>query len=130
MATTGLTARGMGEYDNSRVSVNFPQDADGLGEVEEERKKYLTAKYGQHQMKLIRKRLAVEDWLDKALTSLYDVTSETSTYDCDIDLDDLLDLEDDLCRRKFLQEKISNARKPPEIKTKFISDVLEKAKTL
>ena len=42
---------------------------------EEERRKYLTAKYGAHQMRLIRKRLAVEDWLDKELRKLYDTVS-------------------------------------------------------
>ena len=60
--------------------VNFSGQDDGqLTEVEEERKKYLTAKYGQHQMKLIRKRLAVEDWLDKELNRLYDVVSTVWT---------------------------------------------------
>ena len=79
MATTTYSPRSMGDYPNpgdagSRVAVNFRESQDdSLVEVEEERKKYLTAKYGQHQMKLIRKRLAVEDWLDKELTKLYDV---------------------------------------------------------
>lgn len=41
-------------------------------EAEKERKtRYLTAKYGQHQMMLIRKRLAVEDWLYEELRTLY-----------------------------------------------------------
>ena len=38
---------------------------------EEYRRKILTVKYGSHQMKLIRKRLAIEDWLDKELRILY-----------------------------------------------------------
>ncbi|ESO83003.1 hypothetical protein LOTGIDRAFT_169834 [Lottia gigantea] len=33
--------------------------------------KYLTAKYGQHQMMLIRKRLGVEDWIYDELRKLY-----------------------------------------------------------
>ena len=40
-------------------------------EEKEKRQKYLTAKYGQHQMMLIRKRLAVEDWLYEQLRNLY-----------------------------------------------------------
>jgi len=99
-------------------------------EEDVERKKYLTAKYGQHQMKLIRKRLAVEDWLDKQLIALYDVTSDSASYDCEIDLDDLLDLDEDNDRRKFVQDKVSNVRKSPETINKFITDVIEKAKTL
>ena len=49
-------------------------------EYQEERKKYLTAKYPQHQMRLIRKRLEVEDWVDTQLRALYDVVSFISCY--------------------------------------------------
>lgn len=40
-------------------------------EEKEKRQKYLTARYGQHQMMLIRKRLAVEDWLYDKLREMY-----------------------------------------------------------
>ena len=80
MAT--ISTRNMGErYPSSPQStpspdsrVNF-KDAPCKGD-EEERRKYLTAKYGSHQMRLIRKRLAVEDWLDKELRKLYDTVSQ------------------------------------------------------
>ena len=52
-------------------NVGFQEDI----REDEERRKYLTAKYGQHQMKLIRKRLAVEDWVDNELKKLYNVVS-------------------------------------------------------
>ena len=42
-------------------------------DYQEERKKYLTAKYGSQQMKLIRKRLAVEFWIDEELKKLYNI---------------------------------------------------------
>lgn len=42
------------------------------GEVKERREKFLTAKYGSHQMSLIRKRLAVEMWLFDELQKLYE----------------------------------------------------------
>lgn len=42
------------------------------GEVKERREKFLTAKYGSHQMSLIRKRLAVEMWLFEELQKLYE----------------------------------------------------------
>lgn len=42
------------------------------GEVKERREKFLTAKYGSHQMSLIRKRLAVEMWLFDELEKLYE----------------------------------------------------------
>lgn len=48
------------------------------GEVKERREKFLTAKYGSHQMSLIRKRLAVEMWLFDELQKLYEsVVSNT-----------------------------------------------------
>ena len=40
-------------------AVNFTTNPDG----EKKREKYLTAKYGAHQMALIRKRLKVEMWI-------------------------------------------------------------------
>lgn len=49
-------------------SVNFNTQREA---IKEQKKKYLTAKYGQHQMSLIRKRLKVEDWLDERLRFLY-----------------------------------------------------------
>ena len=39
--------------------VNFPSSAGGG----QKREKYLTAKYGAHQMAMIRKRLKVEMWM-------------------------------------------------------------------
>ncbi|KAJ8909360.1 hypothetical protein NQ315_004983 [Exocentrus adspersus] len=42
------------------------------GEIKEKREKFLTAKYGHHQMSLIRKRLAVEMWLYEELKKLYE----------------------------------------------------------
>ena len=42
----------------------------GNGE-EKKREKFLTAKYGAHQMALIRKRLRVEMWMYERLQELY-----------------------------------------------------------
>lgn len=51
----------------SQLHVEFIEN----GEVKEKREKYLTAKYGSHQMSLIRKRLSVEMWLYDELQKLY-----------------------------------------------------------
>ncbi|UJR09061.1 hypothetical protein I4U23_013309 [Adineta vaga] len=71
-----------------------------------EREKYLTAKYPQQQMQLIRKRLKVEFWLDDQLRILYDITDDNSEKDhnhCPGDLiDSLLDIDDEFARRQFL----------------------------
>ncbi|XP_028170172.1 uncharacterized protein LOC114359834 isoform X3 [Ostrinia furnacalis] len=52
----------------SGLHVNFSDK----GEVKERREKFLTAKYGSHQMALIRKRLAVEMWLYDELQKLFE----------------------------------------------------------
>lgn len=51
-----------------RKNVNFNSN----GEDEKKREKYLTAKYGAHQMALIRKRLKVEMWIFDQLQELYE----------------------------------------------------------
>ena len=51
--------------------VNF---GGGTGE-EKKREKFLTAKYGAHQMALIRKRLRVEMWMYERLQELYGAVS-------------------------------------------------------
>lgn len=48
--------------------VNFSA---GNNEMNERKKRYLTAKYGQHQMNLIKKRLKVEMWMYEQLQDLY-----------------------------------------------------------
>ena len=47
-------------------AVNFSPNPDG----EKKKEKYLTAKYGAHQMALIRKRLKVEMWMFDQLQEL------------------------------------------------------------
>ena len=49
-------------------------------EEKEKRQKYLTARYGQHQMMLIRKRLAVEDWLYDKLRDMYNCVVSTTLF--------------------------------------------------
>lgn len=64
LRSTGERSPGKG------LHVNFTEK----GEVKERREKFLTAKYGSHQMSLIRKRLAVEMWLYDELQKLFDST--------------------------------------------------------
>jgi len=46
---------------------------------EKEREKFLTAKYGAHQMALIRKRLKVEMWMYDHLQKLFTNEVDSST---------------------------------------------------
>ncbi|GAB6021625.1 hypothetical protein CHUAL_004210 [Chamberlinius hualienensis] len=102
--------------------VNFQLDS----KDKQDRQKYLTAKYGPHQMNLIRKRLAVEYWLYDQLLFIFD------DKDCDVelDLDELLDIDGDLGKRVWVQEKLINAKRPQDIVQKFIEELLARAKTL
>lgn len=56
----------------SKTHVNFSSDD---GEMKERKKRYLTAKYGQHQMNLIKKRLKVELWMYEELQTLFQTVS-------------------------------------------------------
>ena len=53
---------------SNKNKVNFNG---GGAEDEKKREKYLTAKYGAHQMALIRKRLKVEMWMYDRLQKLF-----------------------------------------------------------
>lgn len=56
--------------------VNFNTDDN---KISAKKKRYLTAKYGQHQMNLIKKRLKVEMWMYEQLQFLFDSVSYTKT---------------------------------------------------
>ncbi|XP_067009799.1 protein phosphatase 1 regulatory subunit 14B isoform X2 [Anabrus simplex] len=110
----------------SGLHVNFSDK----GEVKERREKFLTAKYGSHQMSLIRKRLAVEMWLYDELQKLYETTENSKTREVEVDIDELLDMDSDDQRRRHLQELLADAKKSPHDVKKFVEDLLERAKTL
>nr|CAD7590094.1 unnamed protein product [Timema genevievae] len=111
----------------SGLHVNFNEK--GL-EVKERREKFLTAKYGTHQMSLIRKRLAVEMWLYDELQKLYESSETTKSREVEVDIDELLDMDSDDRRRRHLQELLADAKKSPHEVKKFVEDLLERAKTL
>lgn len=110
------------------LHVNFSDKS----EVKERREKFLTAKYGNHQMSLIRKRLAVEMWLYEELKKLYTTpqTVEDVNDEVEVDIDELLDMDSDEERRRHLQTLLIGAKKSQHEVKKFINDLLDKAKTL
>ncbi|CAF1613460.1 unnamed protein product [Adineta ricciae] len=99
-----------------------------------EREKYLTAKYPQQQMQLIRKRLKVEFWVDDQLRSLYDIKDDNSEDDhdhCPGDLiDSLLDMDDESERRLFLLDKLRNTKQSRSKTMEFIDELLNRVKML
>lgn len=105
-----------------------------LFQVKERREKFLTAKYGSHQMALIRKRLAVEMWLYDELQKLYEIPKESSgaagAQEVEVDIDELLDMDTDDSRRRHLATLLADAKKPQKDVHKFINELLDKAKTL
>ncbi|XP_066979462.1 protein phosphatase 1 regulatory subunit 14C isoform X3 [Macrobrachium rosenbergii] len=109
----------------ANLHVEFAQ----LGEVKERKEKYLTAKYGAHQMSLIRKRLGVEMWMFDQLQSLYP-TPEGKHEEKELDLDELLDIEGELKRKKFLWDSLADCKQSKDKIEKFIDELLERATTL
>ncbi|BFZ11850.1 hypothetical protein BsWGS_14889 [Bradybaena similaris] len=110
-------------HDSSKI-VDF----DLKDQLKENKKKYLTAKYGSHQMLLIKKRLNVEMWIFDELRKLYD--SEDDDHDCELELEEILNLDTDDERREYIQEQLQDAKQPPEVVNKFVEELLKKAKTL
>ncbi|KAI8784663.1 protein phosphatase 1 regulatory subunit 14b [Biomphalaria glabrata] len=94
----------------------------------EKKKKYLTAKYGAHQMLLIKKRLNVEMWIFDELRRLYN--SVTDDHDCDLDLEEILNLDEDNERRKYIMQCLQDAKQSPEEIHNFAEELLRRAKTL
>lgn len=108
----------------TNLRVNFTEKGEA---VKERREKFLTAKYGSHQMSLIRKRLAVEMWLYDELQKLFDPpvsvkihTNFTIVWSInndwifilsiffkseaiDVDIDEILDMESDDIRISHLR---------------------------
>jgi len=99
-------------------------------EEKDKRQKYLTARYGQHQMMLIRKRLAVEDWLYEKLRDMYNCENDAEDHDCALDLEDILNLDTDSERLQYAYESLTDAKKPPDLVNQFVQELLQKAKTL
>uniref|UniRef100_A0A336MEM5 CSON000531 protein n=1 Tax=Culicoides sonorensis TaxID=179676 RepID=A0A336MEM5_CULSO len=100
------------------LRVNFTEK----GEVKERREKFLTAKYGSHQMSLIRKRLTVEMWLYDELQKLYDPPTEA----IDVDIDTLLDMDTDEIRKSHLYSLLSDCKRPQQDVSCFVNDLLVK----
>jgi len=108
-------------------TVNFNASQD----TEKKREKFLTAKYGAHQMALIRKRLRVEMWMYDQLQTLYSSEDQDeSSADVEIDLDEVLDIEGDHHRKKFIFDILTTSKSSRESITTFVDDLLERAKTL
>ncbi|CAF0971705.1 unnamed protein product [Rotaria sordida] len=116
---------------NSCVRFN---DLTPISKTFDEREKYLTAKYPQQQMQLIRKRLKVEFWLDDQLRFLYNIKDDSSQEDhdqCPEDLIDcLLDMDNESERRRFLIEKLKNVKQSRSITMEFIDEFLHRIKML
>ncbi|XP_069163440.1 protein phosphatase 1 regulatory subunit 14C isoform X2 [Procambarus clarkii] len=120
----GSPDRGRGPP-RGNLHVEFAQ----IGEVKERKEKYLTAKYGAHQMSLIRKRLGVEMWMFDQLQTLYP-SPEGKNEEKELDLDELLDVDGELKRKKYLWDSLADCKQSKDKVEKFIDELLERATTL
>ncbi|KAK3871754.1 hypothetical protein Pcinc_023131 [Petrolisthes cinctipes] len=122
---SGSPDRGRGGPPRGNLHVEFAQ----IGEVKERKEKYLTAKYGAHQMSLIRKRLGVEMWMFDQLQTLYP-SPEGKNEEKELDLDELLDVDGELKRKKYLWDSLADCKQGKDKVEKFIGELLERATTL
>ncbi|XP_052275377.1 uncharacterized protein LOC127874788 isoform X2 [Dreissena polymorpha] len=125
---TDTTSPRGGDGQISPRSVSFGNSK--REEEKDKRKKYLTARYGQHQMMLIRKRLAVEDWLYEKLRDIYNCVNDDDDHECALDLEDILNLDSDSERLQYVTESLTDAKQPPDIVNAFVQELLQRAKTL
>jgi len=127
-ATNGVQGGTAAPHDKSHKSglhVNFV----GKVEVKKRREKFLTAKYGSHQMSLIRKRLAVEMWLYEELQKLSALANLSEDFE--VDIDELLDIDNDDERRHHVKDSLSKLHQQcPKDLERFVEELLEKSKTL
>jgi len=79
-------------------------------------------------MALIRKRLRVEMWMYDQLQTLY--KEEEHAQDVEIDLDEVLDIEDEGERKKYIGDIVHDSKSSREVVNKFVADLLERCKTL
>ncbi|CAF0721142.1 unnamed protein product [Brachionus calyciflorus] len=100
----------------------------------DEREKYLTAKYPNHQMALIKKRLKVEFWIDEQLKYLYNITDDDTKEDYDICADDLvdslLDMDTDEERQYHIMKQLTKAKKSKDDVMNFVNELLVKLRML
>jgi len=62
------------------------------------------------------------------LQTLY--TEEAGAPEVEIDLDEVLDIEDDNLRKKFIRDILTDSKSSREVINTFVEDLLERAKTL
>ncbi|KAK6182970.1 hypothetical protein SNE40_010532 [Patella caerulea] len=111
---------------NSKI-VNFHEKRE---EDKVKKQKYLTAKYGQHQMMLIRKRLAVEDWIYEELRKLYNCQSDSEDHSCPLDLEEVLNYDTDNEKRNYVLESLTDCNMPQHEVQSFVEELLRRSKTL
>ncbi|PAA57174.1 hypothetical protein BOX15_Mlig011906g1 [Macrostomum lignano] len=107
-------------------SVNFKKS----NAYQDKKSKFLTAKYDKQTMSLIKQRLAVEDFVYDELRVLFNCQNDEDDHDCDIDLDELLDLDTDQERDACLREKLQLAKAPQSQVRRFIDELLRRLQAL
>ncbi|KAH9492924.1 hypothetical protein Btru_032622 [Bulinus truncatus] len=129
---TGSTSSSDPVYSKPKQMDQEPHKNVGFSNIKEQhtekKKKFLTAKYGAHQMLLIRKRLNVEMWIFDELRRLY--KSIDHDHDCNLELEEILNLDKDSERRQYALQCLQDARESPEEVNKFVDELIKRAKTL
>ncbi|KAK4472764.1 hypothetical protein MN116_003986 [Schistosoma mekongi] len=90
------------------------------------RKRYLTAKYDKRTRQKVSERIGIENFVFDQLRSLY--STEIDDYECDIDVDEINDLETKEEKIQVLKEKLKSCPARPEKIEEFIQSLLRRLK--
>lgn len=103
--------------------------ANGCGSGSGNSRRFLTAKYPKQKMGLVRRRIAVEDWIDGELRRLHNIGVDEA---CDtiVDLDELIEMKSNDERTQYITEQLEPGKISATDVEAFVAEVLLKVESL
>uniref|UniRef100_A0A0X3PAK8 Protein phosphatase 1 regulatory subunit 14D n=1 Tax=Schistocephalus solidus TaxID=70667 RepID=A0A0X3PAK8_SCHSO len=115
----GLPGKGEGG-----AKVNFPDTAE---DNSIKRKRYLTARYDKRTRRKLQEKISLEGFIFEELRKIYQ--TENDDFDCELDIDILLSMNDDE-RRSYIKERLINSPSSEEVQTAFINTIVDRLRNL
>lgn len=129
----GSSGEGLNSPQTPPGRVLFTPDGDeDSRESRKDASRFLTAKYQKQQMGMIRKRIAIEDWIEEELYTILKKDEDEEDDDLSLDLDEILSIQGDDQRVEYVKNKLSSlprASDPTSVGT-FTKSLIEKLQEL
>lgn len=106
------------------AKVNFPDTAE---DNSIKRKRYLTARYDKRTRRKLQEKISLEGFIFEELRKIYQ--TENDDFDCELDIDILLSMNDDE-RRSYIKERLINSPSSEEVQTAFINTIVDRLRNL